>query len=90
MDGKAPFPQTDCLFLFFGHTKELTSEPHQHPAPGWFWFDLTVVSVDWVLNIMEVAARRYKSDKRWSTLEHPGASWTWVTLGAPWVPCLET
>eukprot|EP00913_Durusdinium_trenchii_P003047 g2816.t1 len=21
---------------------------------GWFWFDLTVVSVDWVLNIMEV------------------------------------
>ena len=25
-----------------------------YTATGWFWFDLLVVSVDWVLNIMEV------------------------------------
>lgn len=24
---------------------------------GWFWFDIIVVSVDWVLNILEVAPR---------------------------------
>ena len=30
---------------------------------GWFWFDLLVVSVDWVLNIMEVATWPFG---RWS------------------------
>ena len=25
--------------------------------PGWFWFDILVVSVDWVLNILEVVPK---------------------------------